>query len=221
MNSKFVFYQIQLNITTIDSLINGHSKKRRALINGQILFSIHQSKLSCFALQKVDTSTSRTKINYRMVSANQRVDCNKTLNLEFPSSTVLPLNISSKISSCRLSFKLSLCSEKKKNFFFFLIETHSMSRLNCQCEAWSYKKQKRKKIKAYRKSVQKEPTVKRCLLILDLKLLNSRLKPIIGQRKAFYGQIIPKSSCTREETIEINILVISRNCDRKSCNLSE
>ena len=47
------------------------------------------------------------------------------------------------------------------------------ARLNSYCEAWSSKKKKYKKIKAYRKYVQKNPTVKRCLLILDLKPLRS------------------------------------------------
>ena len=42
-------------------------------------------------------------------------------------------------------------------------------RLNSHCKAWSYKKKKHKKIKAYGKSLQKEPTINRCLLILDLK----------------------------------------------------
>ena len=37
---------------------------------------------------------------------------------------------------------------------------------------------------------------------------------IISQRKAFYRQIIPKSSCARKETVD-NILVTSRNGDRK------
>ena len=36
-------------------------------------------------------------------------------------------------------------------------------------KAWSDKKKKHKKTKAFRKSVKKEPTVKRCLLVLDLK----------------------------------------------------
>ena len=31
--------------------------------------------------------------------------------------------------------------------------------------------------------------------------------------KAFYGKIIPPSSCARNETVEIGILVISRNGD--------
>ena len=47
--------------------------------------------------------------------------------------------------------------------------------------------------------------------------VNSRLKAIkiIGQREAFYRQGIPESSCARKETLDINILVISRNSDRK------
>ena len=47
--------------------------------------------------------------------------------------------------------------------------------------------------------------------------LNSRLKAtkIIGQRKAFYRQRIPESSCVRKETVDIDVLVTSRNGDRK------
>ena len=47
--------------------------------------------------------------------------------------------------------------------------------------------------------------------------VNFRLKAtkIIGQRKAFYRQRIPESSCVRKETVDIDILVISRNGDRK------
>ena len=46
---------------------------------------------------------------------------------------------------------------------------------------------------------------------------NSRLKAtkIIFQRKAFYRQRIPESSCARKETVDIGILVTSRNGDRK------
>ena len=53
---------------------------------------------------------------------------------------------------------------------------------------------------------------------LELKMsANSRLKvtKIIGQRKAFYRQRIPESSCARKETVDIDILVTSRNGDRK------
>ena len=47
--------------------------------------------------------------------------------------------------------------------------------------------------------------------------VNSRLKAnkIIGQRKAFFRQRIPESSCARKETVDINVLVTSRNGDRK------
>ena len=47
--------------------------------------------------------------------------------------------------------------------------------------------------------------------------VNSRLKAtkIIGKRKAFYRQRIPESSCARKETVDIDILVTSRNDDRK------
>ena len=47
--------------------------------------------------------------------------------------------------------------------------------------------------------------------------VNSRLKAtkIIGQRKAFYKQIIPESSCAGKETVDIDILVTPRNGDRK------
>ena len=45
--------------------------------------------------------------------------------------------------------------------------------------------------------------------------VNSRLKAIYitGQRKAFYRQRIPECSCVRKETVNIDILVTSRNGD--------
>ena len=47
--------------------------------------------------------------------------------------------------------------------------------------------------------------------------VNSRLRvtKIIGQRKAFYKQRIPESSCARKETVDIDFLVTSRIVDRK------
>ena len=47
--------------------------------------------------------------------------------------------------------------------------------------------------------------------------VNSRLKAtkMIGQRKAFYRQRISESSCARKETVDIDILVTSRNGDKK------
>ena len=87
----------------------------------------------------------------------------------------------------------------------FLIGIHSM-----QDWAWSYKKKENKKIKAYRKSLYKEPTVNRCLLILALKPLWSQVK-----RKAFHRQSTLESSCVRKETVDIDNVVTSRNGDRK------
>ena len=48
-------------------------------------------------------------------------------------------------------------------------------------------------------------------------LVNFRLKAIwiIGQRKTFYRQRIPESSCAMKEAVDIDIRVTSRNCDRK------
>ena len=47
--------------------------------------------------------------------------------------------------------------------------------------------------------------------------VNSWLKAtkIIGQRKAFYSQRAPQSSYARKETADIDVLVTSRNGDRK------
>ena len=47
--------------------------------------------------------------------------------------------------------------------------------------------------------------------------VNSGLKAtkIIGQSKAFYRQIIPEFICARKETVDIDILLTSRNGDRK------
>ena len=43
----------------------------------------------------------------------------------------------------------------------------------------------------------KEPTVNRCLLILDLKAYKSK--------ETFYMQRIPESSCAEKETVDIDI----------------
>ena len=48
--------------------------------------------------------------------------------------------------------------------------------------------------------------------------VNSRLKAtkIIGQRKAFYRQIIPESRCASKETVDIDLLLTSWNGDKKN-----
>ena len=47
------------------------------------------------------------------------------------------------------------------------------AKLNSHYNTWSYKKGSTKKIMGYRKPVYNKPTVKRCLLIIDLKSLSS------------------------------------------------
>ena len=58
-------------------------------------------------------------------------------------------------------------------FFILMIWDSLHARLNSHYEAWSYKKKKYEKIKAYTKSAQKKTTVKRYLLILDFKPFRS------------------------------------------------
>ena len=98
--------------------------------------------------------------------------------------------------------------------FCFLLTWESLhARLNSHYKIWSYKKKEHKMIKGYWKSLYKEPTVNSCLLILDLKALRSQVK---GKRKAFYRQRIPESRCARKGTVDIGILVTSRNGGKKS-----
>ena len=48
--------------------------------------------------------------------------------------------------------------------------------------------------------------------------VNSRLKAtkIMGKRKAFYRQRIPESSCTRKETVDKDVVITSKNGNRKA-----
>ena len=57
--------------------------------------------------------------------------------------------------------------------YIYIIIFSLHARLNSHYNRWSYKKGSTKKITGYRKSVYNEPTIKRCLLILDLKPLSS------------------------------------------------
>ena len=50
------------------------------------------------------------------------------------------------------------------------------AQLNSHYKAWNYKKKKHKKSKAYRKFLYKEPTVTRCLLILEVKPFRLQVK---------------------------------------------
>ena len=51
--------------------------------------------------------------------------------------------------------------------------------------------------------------------MLDLLLFTIGNLIYIGQRKAFYKQRIPDSSCVVKETVYIDTLLTSRNGDRK------
>ena len=95
-------------------------------------------------------------------------------------------------------------------FFFFFNWDSPHIRLNSHYEAWSYEKKKQKK--DY--SIQEICLERTCSQKMSV---NSRLEAIqiIGQRKAFYRQRIPESSCARKETVDIDILVTSRNGDKK------
>ena len=83
------------------------------------------------------------------------------------------------------------------------------ARLNSHYKTWSQKKKKDKKIKTHEICLER---------IYSRKMsINSRLiaTKIIGQGKAFYRQRISQSSGVRKETVDIDILVTSRNGDRK------
>ena len=54
--------------------------------------------------------------------------------------------------------------------------------------------------KLYRKNPREKVSINYCLLPVY----------IIGQRKAFCGQRIPEFSCSRKETLNIEILITSR-----------
>ena len=64
-----------------------------------------------------------------------------------------------------------LSIDPSANIFSFFNWDSLHARINSYHKAWSYKKKKHKKIKAYRNSLLKEPTVNKSLLILDFKPL--------------------------------------------------
>ena len=88
------------------------------------------------------------------------------------------------------------------------------ARLNSHYQVWSWKK-KKKKTKSKQESCLERtyllPKDKSCLLTLDLKLFRRSY----AGGKAFNRKRIPESSCARKQTVDIDILVTSRNGDRK------
>ena len=95
-------------------------------------------------------------------------------------------------------------------FFILFFNWDSLhARLNSHYKAWSYKKKKHKKIKAFRKFLQKEPTICRCLIILDLKPFRLQVKG-----KHYIGREF-QILATQGKKLLTDILVTSRNGDRK------
>ena len=84
------------------------------------------------------------------------------------------------------------------------------ARQSSHYKAWIYKKTKHKKIKAYRESLCKEPTVNRYLLNLALKPY--RLK---AKGKHFTGREFQGLAVRGKKLLKIDILVTSRNGDRQ------
>ena len=106
----------------------------------------------------------------------------------------------------------TICSRYAWSWFFFNWDSR-YARLKSHDEAWSYKKRKFNKIKAYTKSVLKESTVKRWLLILDFKPFTSQLKGkhCIGrefQRNCWHRHLI--TSRNGERKIMLSIIITSR-----------
>ena len=102
---------------------------------------------------------------------------------------------------------------KLKVIFLTWVSLHA--KLNTHYEGWKYKKKKKKKTRLQESYLQRAQRKNVST--------NSRLEAIqiIDQRKAFYRQGIPESSCARKETIGIDILITQRNGDRKSYNVSK
>ena len=60
-----------------------------------------------------------------------------------------------------------------------------------QLQVMKLQEKKHKKIKAHKKSIHKEATVKRCLLILDLKLFRSYIKGKHSIGRKFQSLAVP------------------------------
>ena len=94
------------------------------------------------------------------------------------------------------------------------------ARLNIHYKAWSYKKKKHKNIKAYRKSLYKEPTVNRCLSILELKLFRSQVKGKHFVGREFQGLAVRGKKLLKQTFLQnlgmVTIYPIYQNNDQTS-----
>ena len=102
---------------------------------------------------------------------------------------------------CLLAYRLNstrllkaIFSQQYRDFKNVLIEMGFFrwdslhARLNSHYKPWSYRKKKHEDIKAYRKSLYKEPTVNRCLLIPDLKPVRLQLREKHSIGREFQSQ---------------------------------
>ena len=87
-----------------------------------------------------------------------------------------PVTVRKHLSLINQTLRKMQITRKISRSNIFLIGTHSMQGWTTTASHGVARKRSTKKIKAGKKSVQKESTVKRCLLIVDLKLLRSKVK---------------------------------------------
>ena len=129
--------------------------------------------------------------------------CARLLNVKFPwreedLSTADPLLGPPLLITQEIVAK-SICkvqNRKASGLSGFFLNCDSLhAGLNSQYKTCSYKKKKQKKNTAYRKSLQKEPTVKRCLLILDLHPLRSQVKGKHLQAENSRVQLCKERNC--------------------------
>ena len=91
----------------------------------------------------------------------------------------------------------------------FLIGIHLMQDWKTTTRHGVTKKRTTKRLKHIRNFCRKN------LLLQGSVSFRLKAIEIIGKRKLFYRQRIPESCCARSETVDIEILVTSRNTDRK------
>ena len=97
---------------------------------------------------------------------------------------------------------------------FFWDSLHAT--LNDHYKAWSYKKKQNKKIELYRKSLQKEPTVKRCPLTLDLNPFRSWVKGKHSIGREFQGLAVQGKKLLTSTSLQHGMVTEkSWNGDRK------
>ena len=133
--------------------------KRSGRISSVKKIEANKTKKKIFFLWKVNVLKKSMQRRFLFAVAKQKIKpSNATVN--FQNATICD----------NFACKNSKFWHISESFIFF--NWNSLhARLNSHYKAWSYKKKKHKKIKAYMNSVYKEPTVKKMSV-------NSRLKSI-------------------------------------------